>query len=152
MLKDYLERTQKEAEKTSLSPRDIAINEIMNLHQMKELNPSENEYSFSSALTIPIGYIDSDRKRYSYDKLYGNTESGTFVAHYGDRCLLIRTVLSPDEYSFAQENIDRLHRNAFLNFEYEKEGLKYSSVIGFQEMPKTYSKLETDLVSFNVIG
>ena len=152
MLKEYLQKTQEDAESESLSPRDIAIREIINLYEMKELDPRENEYSFSCALTIPIGYIDPYRERYFYDKLYGNSESGTFIAHYDDRCFLIRTLLSPEEYSFAQQNIDRLHRNTFLNFEYEKEGSEYSSIIGYQAVPKAFAEKEKVFISFNVIG
>ncbi|MDX9739540.1 MAG: hypothetical protein RBT33_04275 [Candidatus Dojkabacteria bacterium] len=152
MLQSYLEKIVQESESEFLSPRDIAIREIINLHEMKELDPRENEYSFSCALTIPIGYIDPYRERYFYDKLYGNTETRTFIAHYDDRCFLIRTLLSPEEYSFALQNIDRLHRDTFLNFGYEKEGSEYSSIIGYQAIPKAFAEKEKVFISFNVIG
>ncbi|MDY0097494.1 MAG: hypothetical protein RBS01_04050 [Candidatus Dojkabacteria bacterium] len=151
MLQSYLEKIVQESESELLSPRDIEIREIINSNEMRKLDPRENEYSFSSLLTLPIGYIDPYRRRYYYNELYGNPESSIFLAQYDYTYFLIRTHLSSKEYGFAQHNLDILHRNTFLNFECKEKDLEYSSVIGYQPISKTFATSEMGFVSFNII-
>lgn len=151
MLQNYLEKILQESGSEFLSPRDIEIREIINSNEMRKLDPRENEYSFSSLLTLPIGYIDPERRKYFYNELYGNPESNIFLAQYDYTYLLIRTHLSRKEHDFAHQNLDKLRRNTFLNFEYKDKDSEYSSVIGYQPMSKTFATSEVGFVSFNVI-